>query len=221
MTKAYFENTSCPLWSRKDWVTVLEREASQKSGIERESIEFILKSSQVLDLLVDCRKLILQEDVRLGDVGTRHHQLLRKSKGSRDNFLAWYRARLPSLSQYSQRVKENMSPQKQDLMWLGQFLTLVHNRLHVALGGDLTARVEEESQSLAVELSGFVKGRKDKPEFRWPIALTFAVASVLSTANEWSEFVGDCTKTHTATNRNLVSAEFYMRWLQELGITVT
>lgn len=194
MTEYLFSSTPCPLRRQKSWVDYLEKEASQASSPYRKTIfQHFSKGGVIIELMVDCRRLIMNQHTANYD-SLQHKKLLNELYKKGDEFFKWYKEWMSDVAHLDPRSLTighdritNGYSWHQDLMGLFQFVTLVYKRLYVGLGGDGSHSVEMDTQSLAMALRAIHEEQAGNPEFPVPFALRNTITATLKTADEWED----------------------------------
>ena len=197
---------------------------SQASGRRRATLEFFLMSAPIFDLLVKCTALIMSQDVPGHNHTARHILLLEKLSKSGRRFFDWSRDWIADVSQpdslalssVTQKRKVDIDTWLEYVLDFQTLVTLIYNRLYVALGGEDAARVERQSQQIAHKVSTTYKSRYGSLGFQESVALNLAVQSIQSTAGDWSRMIEDCS----AVGPRLVPSGMYACWIKRMGITI-
>lgn len=174
--------------------------------------------------MVDCSRLIMNHNVREHD-SSQHERLLKLLERLGHRFFRWYETWVTkvadvipgSLIAGDEHGLAKDSNWYQDFMGQCQFITLIYNRLYVALGGGKSDSVERQSQSFAKALQVIHESQEGNPDFPVPPVLVRAITANLSTADEWQVFIDSSTRLSAHLERELASPVMYQRWMGVVG----
>lgn len=215
MKLCYWVNKRCFLTQQK-WLHAIQSVASRTSGRQRATIECFLNTAPIFNLMADCPKFILKQDTqtRTATQDAQHEALLAEVVQRGQRFLSWHDNWLAEPAHTNESENDRRI---RDIITMPRLATLLHNRLYVALGGDNSLRVEQQTQQLAQDLADMSDNSDLKRQN--PIALGLAIKAIISTADEWAEF--SALERTADEPRKLVSPDMLWRWLEQLRIKVT
>lgn len=173
-------------------------------------------------MVVECTALITKNTTDQHTSSDRKY-LLEKLHKLRRPFLKWFHDLMESFGRPDLDAIGLMEycHTKPGLKWFCDYLAagpgacLVHQRLHVALGGDGASRVEQQSQKLARNLALMFQRHEDDPTFAKPIIMRSVVNATVATADEWRQ-VG----ASSASRGKLMPAEAFKRWVKLIGVNI-
>lgn len=189
----------------------------------RTFLDVQLYAAPILDMVVECTALILAQDTTNRHISSDRKYLLEKLHRLRRPFLKWFHDLMetfgrPDLDAIGLIEYCHTKPGLKsfcDYLAAGPGACLVHQRLHVALGGDGASRVEQQSQKLARNLALMFQRHADDPTFAKPIIMVSVVKATLATAGEWRQFGAS-----SASGGKLVPAETFRRWVKLIGVNI-